>query len=381
MHDSGNRLLELGLLQQSTGGLEGLFRQLQDLLILFFQRRWCRNFTEVLKGHRYGAVDQVAPAIGQLIIDTADEFIPGEVRVIVFRTGHGDEVAQGIWAKLRQEILDIDDNALGRGELGTRHGQVLRGDNLRRQVQLAVLVKLTALVALAGIAQKLGRPDLGVEGDIVLALEVIVAGLRVLPEVLPCLRLTGAVCPLDGGRQVTDDRIEPHVELLSVIVLPALNGDRNAPINIARHGARAHILQQVQGELQDVRAPILTGGKPLLQLLLDGGQIQQEVLGFNELWGLAVDLGYGVDQVHRVKLVATLIALVTAGAIRAADGAGALNIAVRQGASGRRRNSTLGGLFEHVAIGIQALEEFLYHGVVVTSGGTGKKIVGQAEVG
>ena len=118
-----------------------------------------------------------------------------------------------------------------------------------------------------------------------------------------------------------------------------------------------------------------------MQLLLDGGQIQQEVLGFNELWGLAVDLGYGVDQVHRVKLVATLIALVTAGAIRAADGASALNIAVRQGASGRRRNSTLGGLFEHVAVGIQALEEFLYHGVVVTSGGTGKKIVGQAEVG
>ena len=249
VHDGGNRLLELGLFQQRTGGLEGLFRQLQDFLILFFQRCWCRNLTEVLKRHRNGAVDQVAPAIGEFIIDAADKFIPGEVRVVVFRTGHGDEVAQGIWAKLRQEILDIDDNALGGGELRTRHGQVLRGDNFRRQIQLAVLVKLTALVALAGIAQKLGRPDLGVEGDVVLALEVIVAGLRVLPEVFPRLRLTSAVCPLDRGRQVTDDRIEPHVEFLGVIVLPALNGDGNAPVNIARHGARAHILQQVQGEL------------------------------------------------------------------------------------------------------------------------------------
>ena len=118
-----------------------------------------------------------------------------------------------------------------------------------------------------------------------------------------------------------------------------------------------------------------------MQLLLDGGQIQQEVLSFNELRGLAVDLGDRVNQVHRVELVATLITLVTAGPIRTADGASALNIAVRQGASGRRRNSTLGGLFEHVAIGIQALEEFLYHGVVVTGGGTSKEIVGQAEVG
>ena len=105
------------------------------------------------------------------------------------------------------------------------------------------------------------------------------------------------------------------------------------------------------------------------------------MFGFDEFRGLTVDLRYGVDKVHGVELIAALIALVTAGAISTANWAGALDIAVRQGTSGRRRNSALGGLFEHVTVGIQAFEQLLHHGVVVTGGGASKEIIGQAKVG
>ena len=379
VHRGGDAGLELGVLQRLRDGVEGLLSQREDLLVCLLQRARLGHLAEVLVRHRHGAVDQVSPAVGHLVVDAADELVPGEVGVGVFRAGHGDEVAQRIRAELLEEVLDVNDHALGRGELGARHGEELRGDDFGGQLWLAVLVHLAALGPLARVAQKLRRPDLGVEGDVVFALEVVVQGIIVQPVVLPRLRGAGAVGPLDGGRQVTDDRIEPDVELLGTVVAPAINRHRHAPVDVASHGARAHVIDEVEGELQHVRAPVLAGLQPLLEGLAHRREVEQEVLGVDELRRFSVDLGTRVDEVDRIQLVAAVIALVAAGIVRAADGAGAFDVAVRQSALRRRGDSALGGFFDHVAVLVEALEQLLDHRVVVPGGGAGKQVVGQAE--
>src|SRR5699024_12303234 len=74
------------------------------------------------------------------------------------------------------------------------------------------------------------------------------AALPILPVVLPSIWVAATVCPLNGRRKVANDRVEPHVEFLRVIICPALNRDRNSPVNIAGHGARAHVLNKVERE-------------------------------------------------------------------------------------------------------------------------------------
>ena len=56
------------------------------------------------------------------------------------------------------------------------------------------------------------------------------------------------------------------------------------------------------------------------------------MLGLDEDRRLAVDLADRVDQLDRVELVAAVVALVAARAVVAADRAGALDVAVGQGA-------------------------------------------------
>ena len=55
--------------------------------------------------------------------------------------------------------------------------------------------------------------------------------------------------------------------------------------------------------------------------------------------------------------------------------AGALDIAVRQGAPRRGRDRALGRLLEHVAVVVQAAEELLDDGVVVPRGRAGEEVV------
>ena len=88
-----------------------------------------------------------------------------------------------------------------------------------------------------------------------------------------------------------------------------------------------------------------------------------------------------VDQVGGVELVAAVVALVAAGLAVAADRAGALDVAVGQGAPGRGRDGALGGLLDHVAVLPDLGEQLLGDGVVVGRGRAGVEVVGAAEVG
>ena len=52
---------------------------------------------------------------------------------------------------------------------------------------------------------------------------------------MPGIRLPGDLRPFDGGGKIADDRLEPDVQALA---LPAFHRDGNAPIQVARDGAR-----------------------------------------------------------------------------------------------------------------------------------------------
>ena len=101
------------------------------------------------------------------------------------------------------------------------------------------------------------------EGDVVLAHEVVGLGLRVGPPLFPRVRVPDAMSPLDRRRQVSDDGVEPHIELLELVIGPSFEGDGNTPVDVACHRAGLDVLQDVQGELEDVGPPVLAGFEPL----------------------------------------------------------------------------------------------------------------------
>src|SRR5699024_9791769 len=85
---------------------------------------------EVLVDQVGGAVDQVAPAGHELVVGAALELRPGEVRVVRFGAGDGDEVPQRIGLVAGEHVPHVDDHAAGGGELPALHGQELAGDHL-----------------------------------------------------------------------------------------------------------------------------------------------------------------------------------------------------------------------------------------------------------
>ena len=202
------------------------------------------------------------------------------------------------------------------GELRSAHLQVLAGHHLGRQVQPAQRPGCAAAGALAVVGEQFRRPDLRMEGDVVLAHEVELLRVVVAPPVLPGIGVRAVPSgPLDRGRQVADDRVEPDVELLVRSIPPAVERNRDAPVDVAGHGPRPQVVEQVQRELQHVGAPVVPGPQPVAQCAGQSRQIEEEVLGLDERRGLAVDPRPRVDQVDRVELIAAVVALVAAGAV------------------------------------------------------------------
>ena len=218
------------------------------------------------------------------------------------------------------------------------------------------------------------------ERDVVLAHEVIARGGRIVPPCAPCLRVALAAGPFDGCGQVADHGVEPHVQLFVRVVDPALDRHRDAPVDVTRDGARLDFLEQADGEVDDVGAPAFAGLEPREIGFGERRQVEEEVLGLLEARGFAVDLGYRVDQLVRVEFVAAGVALVATGAVCAADRAGALDVAVRQGAAGGRGDGDLLRALVDVAV-LQALREQLLHDLlVVAGGGAREQVVAQTQI-
>ena len=89
------------------------------------------------------------------------------------------------------------------------------------------------LAALA-VAEQLARPDDAVEDDVVLAHEVVVARVGVLPPVAPGVGRAAVPRPLDRRGEVADDGVDPDVDALVLALLVARDGHADAPVEVAR---------------------------------------------------------------------------------------------------------------------------------------------------
>jgi len=179
------------------------------------------------------SMDEVAPRGNQLVIVPADELGPGEVGVLVLGAGDHQVVAQGVRVVAIEHVADVDHVTTAGGELLALHVQELAGHDVVRQLQAAG-------------AEEDRRPQHGVERDVVLPHHVVVPGVRVLPPVLPRVRLSAVGGPLDRGRQISDHGVEPDVDLLVRVVLPAGQRDGHAPVKVARDRARLEVAYELQ---------------------------------------------------------------------------------------------------------------------------------------
>ena len=102
------------------------------------------------------------------------------------------------------------------------------------------------------------------------------------------------------------------------------------------------------------------------------------MLGVAQLGLRAVHLGARVEQLLRLEHVAAVVALVGAGAIEAADVAGALDVAVGQEAFGGGRVPLRAGLGVQEAVLLQRQEHGLRHLEVVLGVGGGEQVVRDA---
>ena len=339
-----------------------------------------RNLAEVLADEVGHAVHQVAPRGGELLVVVAHELGPREVGIRGFGAGHGNVVAHGIHGVAGEDVLDVDHDAAGGAELLAFHGHELAGHHLLRQVERTHRAGFAALGALAVVRQHFGRPDLGVEGDVVLSHEVVGRAARVVPPFAPLLRVALTAGPFDGSRQVADHGVEPHVQLLVRVVNPVLHRHRDTPVDVTGDGARLNFLEQAEREVDDVGTPALAGLQPRLVGFGERRQVEEVVLGLLEARGFAVNLGDGVDELVRVELVAAGVALVATRTFGMANRALALDVAVGQGTAGGRANRHLLGALVDVAVLQALLEHLLHHVLVVTGGGAGEQVVAQAEV-
>ena len=102
--------------------------------------------------------------------------------------------------------------------------------------------------------------------------------------------------------------------------------------------------------------------------------------GLHEFGGLTVDSRMRIDQICGIKLVTTVIALITASAFGTTNRTGTFNVTVGKSASGRRRDRRAGDLFDHVTVIADRAEHVLDNAVVISSGRACEKVVGQAQL-
>ena len=305
---------------------------------------------EVSIGESEHTIDEVAVGGNQLIVVAADKLVPAEVGVAGFRHVDGQHVAQWVRVVAVQVIRDPQRPVLAGGKLAVFQAEKLIGRHVVGEVQAAV-------------SHDHGRPDDAVEGDVVLADEVVSLCFGVLPEIFPSIGVAAAFRPFHGGGQVADDGLEPDVDALAFVTF---HRERNAPGQIARYGAVFQAaLQEAAGGIGYVGPPKLFAADPIQQGLLESGQAQEEVLGIAEVGRLVADAAPGFNEFYRVESVTTVVALVAPGAVVAAMGTRALNVTVGQetGAAGAMGQQHSVGVY--VILFLKTFENVLHDPLVV----------------
>jgi len=166
------------------------------------------------------------------------------------------------------------------------------------------------------------------EGDVVLAQEVVAPALRVFPELSPGLRVAALLGPLLGRRQVADDRLEPDVDAL---VLVALERNGYAPLDVA--GDRSILkafVEQAERPVEHGLAPMGLVVQPLFKALVEGAQAEEEVLRLADLRRGSAEAAAHPQKLGSVERLAALLALVAASAVVAAVRTGSFHVAIGQ---------------------------------------------------
>lgn len=396
----GGLLLQVGVARRPQGAqrrrglaeLEGLHlglvlgQQARDLLAelrLRLARRGTRRdlLAEALLGEGQDAVDEVAEGVGQVLVHRGGEVLPGEGRVVRLGGVGDQEVAPVVRGQDVQRVVGEDTALLGRGELPAVVRQPVEG------------LDVVDLLPRLAHAQLGGREHDGVEGDVVLRHELrvadrVLAGVRLVPPGLPVAVLrvcvSRGVRPLLRRPDVLDRRVEPDVEDLALRrqLRPGVGRDRDAPVQVTGDRPVVQALRQPLagdggGELRPL---VLVARHPLRDLALELRLEEEEVLGLADLQvRRAGDRAARVDQVGRVQHAGAVLALVAAGLVVAAVGAGALHIAVREEAAVRRGVHLADRALLDEAVLVQAAREVLGDLAVLRAGAAAEVVEGQLE--
>src|SRR5690606_27810401 len=112
-------------------------------------------------------------------------FRPREVSVGRLWASNRNEVTQDVWLVAREEVANVDDVTTRGGELVRFHREVLARHHLSGKHKFPECAGRSSMRTLPRCREQFRRPDLRVEGDVVLAHEVVRERLGVVPPQAP----------------------------------------------------------------------------------------------------------------------------------------------------------------------------------------------------
>ena len=165
-------------------------------------------------------VHKIAKYISEFVVHPRLEILPGKFSILLLGHNGREYIAHLIAPSIK--ILDVFTGP---------HRPIARSRNLVPfEVHEFVGRNIVWQQIFPLLFQQNGEDD-AVEDDVVLANEMHQLGVFVLPIWLPIHPLLGG--PIAGGCDVSEGRIKPHIQDLSV---GTFHGHWNSPIEVPRHG-------------------------------------------------------------------------------------------------------------------------------------------------
>ena len=295
---------------------------------------------EILVGKHHGAVHEVAENRHELAVVALLEVLPAEIVVLGLRSVGGQHVAHHVL--LAGEVLEI---------FVRPYGPVARSGYLVALEVEEFVGRHVVRKDIASVGLEHRGEHYAVEHYVVLAYEMYQAGVIGLPPPLPII---GEKLP--GVGDIAYGSVEPHVEHLA---LGPLHGHRDAPLEVAGHGAGLQASVQPALDLAvDIGPPFLvTLQYPFTQPLLIVLQGKVPVGGLLLYGSGSAELALGVQQLLRAQGAAAFLTLVAVGPFGPALGACADYVTVGKEGPGLRVVVLLGLADNELAFIVELAEE------------------------
>ena len=216
------------------------------------------------------------------------------------------------------------------------------------------------------------------EGDVVLADEAIAARFRFVPPGFPGFGLLCVVGPFHRGGEISHYGFEPHIKTLLV---PTIKRHRDAPIDVARHGASFQAaFDIVASEVDHVGAPVIGMFFHVgQQAFAEGGQIEVEVFCLAYDGCTAIGFTSGIDQLQCVQQVATVVTLIAARLFVPADRTGAFHITIGKETVFAFGEQLRLGLAIEIFFLMQTIEDILGDAVVILGVRMRKQVIADTD--